>query len=466
MDHSLRTLITTASVGLIALSLPGQALAGIAKPIAGNPGVNSWFDHTSPNYSNDGNMTRYDGSSWSTSGSCSITTIYNGTPSNCYMGHSGIDFQASTNTDVLAADDGAVQAVYWDSYGGGNVLRLWHPQLGYSTIYAHLTSYVVTSGLVSRGQVIAKSGCTGNCSGPHLHFEVRNAQTGGQVMDPYGWSGAGSDPYGYNQGVLWGAAPTPTPTPNPTPTGSLGIWYMNGVNVSLGADASQVPASGWKAVGAGDMDQDSWRDTLLQNQSTNQISAWMMVGSFVASGTTISPTPSSGWLVSGVADHNQDGSNDIYLQDQSTGRIGLWYMSGLTRLSGTEVDTTPAAGWKMVGTGDFDYDSYPDILLQNQSTGQIGVWFMGGGLTPAGTVVNTTPASGWSVVGTGDFNQDGKADIVLQNQSSGAIGVWYMNGVNVSAGTNVTTTPAAGWKVVGVGDFNQDGSVDIELQLQ
>jgi murein DD-endopeptidase MepM/ murein hydrolase activator NlpD len=45
---------------------------------------------------------------------------------------------------------------------------------GLSTLYGHLSSYIVGSGQhVSRGEHIANSGCTGWCTGPHLHFEVR-----------------------------------------------------------------------------------------------------------------------------------------------------------------------------------------------------------------------------------------------------------------------------------------------------
>ena len=42
-----------------------------------------------------------------------------------------------------------------------------------TTLYAHLGAVVVTPGqTVRQGQAVGAVGCTGNCTGPHLHFEV------------------------------------------------------------------------------------------------------------------------------------------------------------------------------------------------------------------------------------------------------------------------------------------------------
>jgi hypothetical protein len=41
------------------------------------------------------------------------------------------------------------------------------------TLYAHQSSLLRTSGSVERGEQVGYMGCTGSCSGPHLHFEVR-----------------------------------------------------------------------------------------------------------------------------------------------------------------------------------------------------------------------------------------------------------------------------------------------------
>ncbi|HEX2296513.1 MAG TPA: M23 family metallopeptidase, partial [Actinomycetota bacterium] len=53
---------------------------------------------------------------------------------------------------------------------------------GVQTLYAHLSSFAVSAGqTVSQGQVVGNVGCTGSCTGDHLHFEVR---VGGSPVDP------------------------------------------------------------------------------------------------------------------------------------------------------------------------------------------------------------------------------------------------------------------------------------------
>lgn len=85
--------------------------------------------------------------------------------------HSGIDLQAKTGTSVYASAGGKVVLASW-YYGYGNCIVIDHGN-GIKTRYAHLSSYKVKVGdTVSRGQLIALSGNTGNSTGPHLHFEV------------------------------------------------------------------------------------------------------------------------------------------------------------------------------------------------------------------------------------------------------------------------------------------------------
>ena len=91
--------------------------------------------------------------------------------------HAGMDFTASTGTEVYATGNGTV--VKSESGGGfGQHIVIEHGY-GYETLYAHLSSYKVRAGdKVKRGDVIGLVGNTGRSTGPHLHYEVhKNGET-------------------------------------------------------------------------------------------------------------------------------------------------------------------------------------------------------------------------------------------------------------------------------------------------
>lgn len=91
--------------------------------------------------------------------------------SGTYKFHSGIDIGAGYGSPVYAAAAGTATVSY-DSGGFGNYVTINHGN-GYSTLYGHMSSVVVSSGsYVSQGQVIGYVGSTGASTGPHLHFNV------------------------------------------------------------------------------------------------------------------------------------------------------------------------------------------------------------------------------------------------------------------------------------------------------
>jgi peptidoglycan hydrolase-like protein with peptidoglycan-binding domain len=94
--------------------------------------------------------------------------------------HTGVDFPAPMGTPVLAARSGVVTITRWvGSYG--NMIAIRH-ELGLSTVYAHLSVFLVREGQsVAVGQPIGRVGSTGESTGPHLHFEVR---VRGAPIDP------------------------------------------------------------------------------------------------------------------------------------------------------------------------------------------------------------------------------------------------------------------------------------------
>lgn len=113
--------------------------------------------------------------------------------------HGGLDINTHTiGYPVRASNDGYIARATATTNGYGNVLLIKHPD-GYTTLYAHLNEFLGPVGThireeryrrrqseidltfspnqfpVSRGDIIAFSGNTGSSGGPHLHFELRNA---------------------------------------------------------------------------------------------------------------------------------------------------------------------------------------------------------------------------------------------------------------------------------------------------
>jgi len=114
--------------------------------------------------------------------------------------HSGIDIktQGTIGKKVYASADGYVSRIKVSPWGYGNALYIKHPN-GYTTVYAHLNSYMDTiadlifakqyrtksyaveifpkagSIKIKKGQVIAHTGNSGSSGGPHLHYEIRNS---------------------------------------------------------------------------------------------------------------------------------------------------------------------------------------------------------------------------------------------------------------------------------------------------
>ena len=96
-------------------------------------------------------------------------------------GHTGIDLMGDVGAPVVAAGAGVVTVAAQADAGYGWRIEIDHGG-GLSTLYAHLSGFGVQAGdRVSAGQYIGAVGLTGDTTGPHLHFEVRE---GGIPTDP------------------------------------------------------------------------------------------------------------------------------------------------------------------------------------------------------------------------------------------------------------------------------------------
>ena len=94
--------------------------------------------------------------------------------------HGGVDLAAPYGTPIYAAAGGTVTESGFGAFG-----RDVYVDTGDAlTIYGHMSRTAVSLGQqVSRGEVLGYVGCSGMCTGPHLHFEVRLS---GQPVDPLG----------------------------------------------------------------------------------------------------------------------------------------------------------------------------------------------------------------------------------------------------------------------------------------
>ncbi len=93
----------------------------------------------------------------------------------------GINLAVPEGTPVKAADDGVVAYSGNELKGYGNLVLIRHAN-GYVTAYAHASELLVKRGeTIKRGQVIAKSGQSGEVQSPQLHFEIRK---GSSPVDP------------------------------------------------------------------------------------------------------------------------------------------------------------------------------------------------------------------------------------------------------------------------------------------
>ena len=99
-------------------------------------------------------------------------------------GHEGLDITIPVGTPVYAISDGTICSTYSgngvnndEDYGNALIQTTKINGKSYRIIYAHLKNFVVKSGKVTKGQLIAYSGMTGGTRIPHVHIDIRNTSS-------------------------------------------------------------------------------------------------------------------------------------------------------------------------------------------------------------------------------------------------------------------------------------------------
>src|ERR687892_103062 len=160
--------------------------------------------------------------------------------------HDGVDIAAPTGTAIRAAACGSVTVAGQQS-GYGNIVCITHTN-AFSTCYAHLSRFAVSQGArVQQGQVIGYVGCTGSCTGPHLHFETR---VNGQAQDPRGFMG-GSIPGTARTASTTRAVGGPGPLPGKKRVARTTTKTGEGGTVTAAAKRGTVTMAAWSTSSGG-----------------------------------------------------------------------------------------------------------------------------------------------------------------------------------------------------------------------
>jgi murein DD-endopeptidase MepM/ murein hydrolase activator NlpD len=186
---------------------PAPAEPFLTRPMERNFPITSFFDHDAP-------FLRKDGSTYTYWGRAETDIAF------AYDGHTGWDYGMGPPDNVLAAAPGVV------TFAGNSDDGCATPAIaavvdhgnGYRTLYWHLASLAVQAGqMVAAGDVLGMAGESGCAIGAHLHLQVQYL---GRDVDPYGWCGAGPDPWaaspaGQVSVWLWRDMPSPCGPPPP-----------------------------------------------------------------------------------------------------------------------------------------------------------------------------------------------------------------------------------------------------------
>jgi hypothetical protein len=183
--------------------------------------------------------------------------------------------------------------------------------------------------------------------------------------------------------------------------GSLAVWQMQGLALQTPVflNPRRPSAPGWNAVATADFNKDTRPDILLQH-TDGSLAIWFMNGVTLSLSDYVDPRRPRDvrWRAVGAGDFDGDGNVDIVLQ-HAEGHLGVWLLLD-RRLIGSPMLTPSSTGnhdWRVVGATDLNQDAKPDLLLQHSRTGEMGVWFMNRLTRSSATLLNPARVRGWRI---------------------------------------------------------------------
>jgi len=103
--------------------------------------------------------------------------------------------------------------------------------------------------------------------------------------------------------------------------------------------------------------------------------------------------------VAGIADLDQDTHRDLIWQDDATGTVTVWYLNGTIRTSTATIATVNPV-WRVRSVGDYNGDTKPDLIWQHSTSGDLYAWFLNGAaMLSSGYLVPGNVNPMWQIVG-------------------------------------------------------------------
>ena len=228
-------------------------------------------------------------------------------------------------------------------------------------------------------------------------FQLSTGTLTNPSTQPLNWKvvGTGSFPPTVGWDLLWWDEAT----------GNLQGWQMSKadrIKVSATTPAG-ISDTNWRPVVTGDFDADGKTDIVWRHGLSGEIAVWFMDGYTLVSGTFTTPPslPVAEWEIQGAADMDSNGTTDLVWRHLVSGELVVWFMNGAALTSGSFMNPEALVGnaWQLRVVRDFDGDGKPDLAWRNSVSGENVIWWMDGHILKYGEFGTPLAPGGWTLAG-------------------------------------------------------------------